>query len=333
MKKIAELCGVSEAAVSYTLRGKRKVNARTRARILAVAEKHRYRPNALVRSIQSKRSMTVGVACNSFGFDFSGRVVNGAVAVLSVNQYEVFVINWNTEVRDGAHVLRSLGERRVDGVLMYPPYGVDPKTYLDEMRSFHTPLVLVDQIVAGADCDYVGSDDVPGGEAVMEHLMALGHGKIGIISEPTSPRHKGFSKALAHHGVPVREQWTCGFGTEGDMYAAVKRMLTESDRPTAIACCSDTAAIVVYSAAYDLGLQIPRDLSVTGYADLIFAREVRPRITTVSQSPETIGERAARLLLNRIQQRREEGPDAAVEPEQILLPTELLIRESTGRPK
>jgi DNA-binding LacI/PurR family transcriptional regulator len=331
LKRIAKLCGVSEATVSMALRDKPGVSPLTRDRVVSIAEKYNYRPNALVRSIQQKRSMTVGVACNTFEYEFPGRIMNGIMKVMSSNGYEVFVISWNTQMRDGAHVFRSMGERRVDGILMYPPDWADPRTYLEAMRSFHAPLVLVDQTQSGIECDFIGSDDVRGGFELMDYVLKLGHRKIGLITDRRIPRFAGFCDAMLRHGAAIREEWMSPFMSEREVYAAAKKMLGGDDRPTAIVCGNDIVAMVTCGAACDLGLRVPRDLSVTGFADMMVSREIRPRITTVRQDAEEMGRQAAEFLLRRIREGQNGGNKAG--PEKVLLPTELIVRESTAPPE
>jgi LacI family transcriptional regulator len=330
MKQIARLCGVSEGTVSKALCGKAGIKDQTRERIASIAQQYHYRPNALVRSIQSSRTMTVGVACNTFEYEFPGKVMNGIMGVMSANGYEVFVINWNTETRDGANVLRSLGERRVDGILMYPPDWVDSRTCFEAMRSFHAPLVLVDQIQSGIECDFIGSDDMRGGFELMDYVLKLGHRKIGFITDQRIPRFAGFRDAMLRHGAAIRDEWMSPSMNEREVYLAAKKMLTNDDRPTALVCGNDIVALVACGAAYDLGIRVPRDLSVTGFADMMVSRETRPRITTVRQDAEEMGRQAAEFLLRRIREGQNGGSQAG--PETILLPTELIIRESTEKP-
>jgi DNA-binding LacI/PurR family transcriptional regulator len=335
LKGIARLCGVSEATVSMALRDKPGVNPLTRDRVVSVAEKYNYRPNALVRSIQSSRTMTVGVACNSFEVEFPAKVVSGILEVMNANGYEVFMINWNSEVREGGHVFRSMGERRVDGILMYPPPGVDSRTYLQEMGTFHSPLVLVDQTLPGWDYDYVGSDDFAGAFKLMEHVIQLGHRRIGIVCPSGGTRYEGFREAMLRYGAAIRPEWALNQNDIGDdeiRRAGIRRILKGSDRPTVILCYNDLVALEVYGLAGEMGLKIPTDLSVSGFGNLWVSRTVFPKITTVHQNGLELGRRAGQVLLERMTQRVKGEEVRPVEPKKILLPTELIIRGSTCSP-
>jgi DNA-binding LacI/PurR family transcriptional regulator len=330
MKQIARLCGVSEAAVSYALRGKPKVNPRTRDRILAVAEKHHYRPNALVRSIQNKCSMTIGVAFNDFGNEYVGYILRGIMEVLHSRRYQVLIIHWETVAGEGPHILREMAERRVDGILMFPHEGTDPRTYLAEMRVFHAPMVLLDRKWPRCRYDMVGSDDRQGGFDLTAHLIALGHRKIANLHNTAQSRSEGFRLAMRKYGVPIREEWVVQSPFEADMCRWTRQWLSAADRPTAIMGFNDEAAMTIFSTAYDLGLRVPQDLSITGFGDLLVGRNLRPRLTTVRQNPMQIGRRAAQLLLQRIEQHPGRDTNMPDEPEHILLPTEMVVRETTA---
>ncbi len=335
MKQIARLCAVSEGTVSKALCGKSGVNEETRARIASIARQYHYRLNALVRSIQSSRTMTVGVACNSFEVEFPARVVTGILGVMNANGYEVVMIHWNAEVRDGAHIFRSMGERRVDGILMYPPPGVDSSAYLQEMEEFHSPLVLVDQTLPGWNYDYVGSDDFSGGFQLMEHVIRLGHRRIGIVRPTSGIRYEGFREAMLRYGVAIRPEWVLskeGIDDDDTRRARIRGILKGTDRPTVILCYNDLVALEVYGIAGEIGLKIPQDLSVTGFGNLWVSRTIFPNITTVNQNGLELGQQGARLLLDRIAQRVKGEEVRPVEPKKILLPTQVILRGSTASP-
>lgn len=327
MKKIAELCGVSEATVSRAMRDQPGVKPSVRKRIRSVAEQYHYRPNALVRSLQSRQTMTVGIAQNVFSTEFAGHIAEGAMKFLSEHDYLPFILNWNHQPRGHEHLLRSMAERRVDGILMHPPYGVNPREYITEMQAMHVPVVLMDQVLPGygEDYDYVGSDEVPSARQLMEHVISLGHERIAILCDPVLRRREGFIDAMLRRGVPLCPEWKRGWLTPDE----IKKLLLDRTRPTAFVCGDDNQAAVVYSVAQELGMRIPEDLSVTGFANLWISLFLWPKLTTVRQDAVEIGRRSAELLLRRIRERRE-TPAPSFQPEKILLPTELIIRGSTG---
>jgi DNA-binding LacI/PurR family transcriptional regulator len=340
IKQIAQLCGVSIPTVSKALHGNYKIKDGTRKRIMSIAQQYNYRPNALVRSLRSSRTLTVGVACNSFSDEYAGTILAGIMKCLHSNQYEALVINWDMSVRDGSCVLQSMGERRVDGILMFPPEKVPPPTYLTELRAFHGPVVVIDQKWPGCEYDFVGNADQKGAFDVTEYLIKLGHRKIGNIHAGSlstgQSRLEGFRDAMSVHGLPMDQKWIAEIRysiSSEEAYSQALKLLSMEDRPTAVVCFNDYSAMGVLGAAFDLGIKVPEELSITGFADLMIARSFRPKLTTVRQKAVEIGYQATELLLKRIESKSEndEG-NLPAEAVTLLLPAELVIRESTAPP-
>lgn len=334
LAQIARICGVSLGATSKALSGKAGVSEATRQRILSVAAQHNYRPNRLVHAIQSGRSMTVGLTCNDFRDDFSGRIVEGMLEVLYDAHYDAIVISWDLCVHEGETVLRTFAERRVDGLLMFPPADQPSQAYLQELKSFHRPIVVVDQTFAGVDdYDFVGSQDYEGGELATGHLIASGHKNIAnIYHRKTSTgraRLEGFRNTMQKHGLVVRDQWMREiqrYGTD-EAYGHAKALLGGKNPPSAIIAFNDWVAMDVLAAAHDLGLSVPADVSVVGFADLKLASVVRPRLTTIAQDPLLIGRRAAGRLLQLLRDEQNATPPGGPSADRV--PVKLQIGEST----
>jgi DNA-binding LacI/PurR family transcriptional regulator len=342
LAEIARICGVSLGATSKALNGKSGVSEATRQKILNAAAQRSYRPNRLVHAIQSGRSMTVGLTCNDFHSDFSGRIVEGMLERLYGAGYDAIVINWDLCVHDGEKVLRTFAERRVDGLLMFPPADQPSNAYLHELQNFRRPIVVVDQtFFGGENYDFVGSQDLEGGVLATEHLLALGHTKIAnFCHRKTSTgraRIEGFQLAMAKHGVPVREEWVREIKHYGsnEPYQYARELLTGETAPTAILAFNDWVALDAMAAAADLGMQVPRDLSVVGFADLRAASSVRPQLTTIAQDPVEMGRRAAARLLTQLDAARsEDAPQMDQQtPFSSRVPVRLIARQSTSAAK
>lgn len=349
LAEISRICGVSIGATSKALSGKPGVSEATRQRILSVAAQSNYRPNRLVHAIQRGCSMTVGLTCSDFHSDFGGRIMEGMLKVLYAANYDPIVINWDLCVHEGEKVLRTFAERRVDGLLMFPPADQPSQEYLQELRNMRRPIVVVDQIFAGCECyDFVGSQDFEGAVAATEHLLGLGHQRIANIfhrqSSTGRARLEGFQHAMAKAGAAIHGKWLCEI-TEyesNEAYRRTRELLKGPGRPTAILCFNDWVALEVIAAAADAGLGVPRDLSVVGFADLQMSARIRPRLTTVAQDPREIGRRAAERLVSLL----ETGSEArttgsigelaaeaqALAPVMDRVPVRLEVRDSTAAP-
>ncbi|MCX7935447.1 MAG: substrate-binding domain-containing protein, partial [Planctomycetota bacterium] len=231
--------------------------------------------------------------------------------------------------------IRRLIEHRVDGMILSI---VDESIHMAEIREIlqvDLPLVLVDREVMACTCDFVGVDDVAGGRLAGEHLAALGHKIFGFCyygegSSTCDARLEGFRQGLAQSGLVLRNENIVRLPArepdrETHFYNDLLALLRRPDRPTAIFAPTDLLARRVYCAAREVGLSIPSDLSVIGYADLEFAAYLEPPLTTIRQDGKEVGRQAARLMLQRLEQ--EMRP-----PQRILLPVTLVPRRSTAPP-
>lgn len=341
LAEISRICGVSLGATSKALSGKPGVSEATRQRILSVAAQKNYRPNRLVHAIQSGRSMTIGLTCSDFQSEFSGRILEGMLEVLYAADYDAIVISWDLCVHSGEKVLHTFAERRVDGLLMFPPADQPSQAYLHELKNFNRPIVVLDQTFAGSEeYDFVGSQDFEGGMLATEHLIALGHRKIAHIGHRKSStgraRLDGFKQAMAKHGLPIHERWNREIENYGsdEAYHYAHAMLSGKTPPTAIIAFNDHVALEVMAAAHDLGLTIPCDVSVVGFADVKAASVIRPRLTTIAQDPQEMGRRAANRLLHLLKETsvRKTARTPAHSPTLDRLSTRLVVRDSTAPP-
>lgn len=350
LAEISRICGVSLGATSKALSGKPGVSEATRQRILSVAAQSNYRPNRLVHAIQKGRSMTVGLTCGDFHSDFGGRIMEGMLEVLYAADYDPIVINWDLCVHEGEKVLRTFAERRVDGLLMFPPADQPSQEYLQELRNMRRPIVVVDQVFAGCECyDFVGSQDFEGAVAATEHLLALGHRSIANLfhrqSSTGRARLEGFQHAMAKAGAAIHARWLCEIVEyeSKEAYRRARALLEGPERPSAILCFNDWVALDTLAAAADTGLSVPRDLSVVGFADLQMSACIRPRLTTVAQDPREIGRRAAARLVSLLETGAEARTSGSIgelaaeaqaaSPTMDRVPVRLEVRDSTAAPR
>ncbi len=337
-KRVAREAGVSQSTVSLVLAGSKVSSEETTRRVLAVAEKLGYRPNLLVRGIQTGKTGTVGVLMHPFQF-YWAEVLCGVHDVLTEKgcvPITLWAAHWGAQPRnrfgpgEGLAQIHQLVDRRVDGVILWPPFARLYQEHLHEFSSRNLPVVTIDhRLPERFNADFVGSDEASGGRMVAEHLYGLGHRRIGYLAAPgdttwARDRRKAFEDALQ------KMKGTCltvleappGLPKLGIQQA--RQMLSTADRPTAIFAASDLYAKVVYQAATERGLNIPEDLSVVGFSDEDFAEEMTPPLTTVHQPAYEIGKRAAEIVLGRSSGKikgKAKGHELAVE---------LVVRRSTA---
>jgi len=332
LKQIAESTGCSLMTVSRALRGRPDIANGTRQRILKVAEKLGYRPNLLVRGLQTGRSGNIALLISPAG-GFGSSIVRGAHDELVKQQY-LPLLHWQwarggkeTETAERGMLHRVL-DRRVEGIIFFPQDDSVPDLYFREVWQRGVPLVTVDRRLPRTHADFVGTDDEAGARMAAEHLLSLGHRQVAHLADNRkhgtfAARRTGFEAAIAKGKGLCRSMEA---RVPDKAAEAVLKLLRASPRPTALFLAADYHAHEVYRAAAELRLRIPEDLSVVGFADLEFAPYLAPPLTTVRQDPYGIGREAARIVVERCS-----GQHTGKEPVQIRLKPELIVRDSTAR--
>lgn len=338
-KRIAAHVGLSQATVSMVLSGRGNLSEKTSRRVLRAARELGYRPNLLVRGMQTGKSRMIGVMMPPFDFYWS-EVLYGIHDVLAMADH-VPITLWATHVRPLTHraadpsvteleQVHRLLDRRVDGVIVWPRFAEIFREHMHEFSSRKLPVVTIDQLwPANKGADYVGSDDAAGGEMAARHLLELGHRRLAHLAGPTSrtwanERRKAFEDTV---GRTTGASCVTFDTPRGDptlvAIEAARRMLVLPDRPTAVFAASDFFAKAVYQAAREVNLRIPDDLSVVGFSDDGFAPDMQPPLTTFRQPAYEVGRRAAEIVL---------GRSSGILPGQQIvekLPVSLVLRQST----
>lgn len=337
LKQIAAQTNVSIATVSKVLSGREDISEKTKKRVLKVAHEMNYRPNLLVRGMQTGKTNSIGVMV-PVGYDsFFSTVVNGIHGQLQENQC-VPILLWATKRIDGVwehgtelQTIHQLVDRRVDGLIIRPIEDGASDDYLHEIHDHHLPLVAVDRMLPNSHkADFVGTDDIFGGQLAAKHLLELGHRNILHLAGPdftstARDRRKGF-EAVLQGCCDVKYEAVADETYTGNQERIID-YLKQKKKITAIFAANDLIASKVYSAMAELGLQVGKDISVVGFSDMTFAQYLQPALTTIRQDPLEIGRKAANLMVNRCKTSKE---DQDYSPVQIRLKPQLIIRKSTA---
>jgi len=325
---VAKRAGVSVGSVSRVINEHPTVSAATRERVENAVRELGYVPNAIAGSLRSRRSKTIGLiipdVTNPFFSELALHVERSAAAA----GYDLILGNSDNSAERQRHYLRALAVRRVDGIILVPAREIGPSF------EFEIPVVGVDREVVGRQ--FVASDNRAGAKSAIEYLHQLGHHLIACIAGPRNlpnaqERRIGYEDIalpiLRAAGVdPAAYIVSADFSYDSG-YAATRRLMDVTPRPTAIFASSDQQAIGGLRAAADLGLAVPGDLSVVGFDDIPLANLVTPRLTTVGQPVAKIGVLAMQLLLDLF------SGAAAPRRRRHLLATTLQIRQSCAPPK
>jgi LacI family transcriptional regulator len=338
LKDVAKAANVSLAAASRILRGDReRFGEETCRRVLEASRQLGWRRNLLVNGMQTGRTQTIGVMIPPFD-SFWVSVLSGIHDILAASDYLPITIwigslgdmpHFEKEEAEGLRQINRLLDRRVDGLIMWPPFSVAYYHHFPEFVERRVPVAVIDHYSTVADS--VETDEEQATAVVANHLLGLGHRRIACLSSRETPsqtwavrRRNSFEQALARSPDTRVRSWRLNAqGSNGREVA--HELLTSDLNPTAVFAVSDHEAEFVYQAASELGKEIPRDLSVVGFADLDFAAAMEPPLTTMRQRPHEIGRLSARLILDRI-----DGTMPGDEPTTIKVPAELIVRHSTG---
>lgn len=333
IRDVAEAAGVSIATVSRALHGQPRVSEATRRRVLDAATSLRYVASPGAAGLASGRTMAIGVVAPFVNRWFFSGVVHAAEEMLRAAGYDLLLYSLGTDASERRRAFSGdLLRKRVDGVLVL---GLQPsRAEQDALSAAGGPVAIVGMAVPGWSS--VRIDDYGAARRAMDHLMALGHRRIGFLgghpddvlhASAAIDRQAGWRDALRTAGrwgadeVSELDE-TGGFSVSGGK-AGTARLLALPRRPTAVCAASDEMAIAAAWTARRAGLRVPEDLSVVGIDDHEMAELFD--LTTVAQPVVVQGARAAELLLTAL-------ADPAAPPVQLTGPTELVVRGTTAPP-
>lgn len=326
---VAALAGVSSATVSRALRGLPTVADSTRAKIELAASELGYQINRQASGLASGRTLSIGLVAPWLGTWYTSQVIVGAERVLEASGYDLLVASVPSDTLDPfLKRARSFGQR-VDGTLLIDVYVAGDS--LNQLAEIGGPVVSLGEIVGPYPS--VTIDNVAGAKGATQHLLGLGHRRVGLIrgAEPngfSSPvrrrREAGWHQAHRDLGFDIDESLIVdGNDVAEGGHEAIQQLLSLADPPTAVFCTSDHMAFGVLAAASELGLSIPGDLSVVGFDDHPLAEVFG--LTTMRQDIVSMAAKAARNLLEIV----ECQPIAMLEEQE---PTELIVRRTSAAP-
>lgn len=331
LEKIASLAKVSRSTVSRVINNDPNVSEKTRKRVKQVIEEINYQPNMAARRLAGGRTGVIGLLApmgvsNLFTDPFFPLVVQGVS--LACNTLDYSVILWLAEPEyDRRKVRQVINNHCIDGAVIASTLIDDPLLKL--LIEDNLPFVLIGRYAGNENVSYVDVDNQTAALKAVEYLIKVGYRRIATITGPLNmiaghDRLEGYLEALRRYDLMKDEKLVKESDfTEQGGYNAMSQLLDE--KPEAVFIASDMMAVGAMRAVTNAGLRIPEDIGILGFDDMPFAAKLEPPLSTVRQPVYQCGETAAKMLVERIE-------DPQTQHQQLILPTELVIRESTGSP-
>ena len=321
---VAREAGVSIATVSRALNGRADVAAVTRENVLRIAQEKGY---AGPQRAQSARRMMGLVTSHVSSFYFA-EIMQGAIETVETYASNLVIYSTEQQSAGAKSLLKRLRRDGVDSALLLLP--TESQAELLHLQQHGYPFVIVDPTYPVSErMLVVAAANMAGGRQATEHLIALGHRRVGVITGPfrwcaTIDRLAGYHAVLTGIRLPVEPTLEVegDFSVEGG-FAAAQKLLALSEPPTAIFAFNDLMAVGTLRAAEERGLRVPEDLSIIGFDDAVFASYTTPALTTVYQPLRELGRAGIGLLFRQLQ-------GQPIEARRIELSTRLVVRASTG---
>lgn len=332
LKHIAEELGVSAMTVSRALNNRSNVDEKTRKKVLKKAKSMGYTPNHVAKSLVSSKTYTIGVVIPEITHAFFPEVVRGIEEVTNASDYQLFLTNANEQFEREKNAIQALRAKRVDGILISSSLTVDDYSYYKDLINSGTKVVFFDRCVENIGASCVSVNDRASSKQITEHLIKKhNYDKIAHLSGPQDvsigkKRLEGYLDALRENDLPINNKWIVEGGFQEELgYKGMKQLLSipSEEYPEAVVAVNDPVAFGAVRAIKEAGLSIPEDIAIVGFTDDIRAPLLDTPLTTIHQPAYEVGKRAARKLIQTI-----DDPDEAAENIEVL--TTQKIRQSCG---
>jgi DNA-binding LacI/PurR family transcriptional regulator len=331
MKQIAESAQVSIGTVSHVVNGTAPVREKLRKRVLEVIAHLGYQPSQLARGLRRDTTNMLGMVIPDITNPFFPAVVRGVEDVAFNKSYRVVLCNTDNDPAKEKAYIDELRSYRPAGLLIIPASERSMSSELGYSIPQGIPLIFLDRRPLDWKGDAVMVANEEGAFQATQYLLKMGHTRMAMLSGPSHvtnavERMAGFRRALAKNNVKITPEYVQETRFDRDSgYRSALRLLNMLPRPTAIFAANDMVALGALLAVREMGLRCPKDVSIIGFDDQDLCIFTDPALSSVHQSGYQMGATAARLLLERISGKK-------TRPQQIVLPTELRIRNSVVTP-
>ncbi|WP_210364617.1 LacI family DNA-binding transcriptional regulator [Bacillus sp. REN3] len=336
IKDVAKVANVAPSTVSRVIANSPRISEKTKERVREVMDQLGYHPNFIARSLASQSTQAIGLVMPSsndvvFQNPFFPTVLTGLSEGAHAKQYALHMTTGKTDDEIFEGVVKMVQGGRVDGVVLL--YSKVEDRVISYLRERDFPFVVIGKPIKDDDgISYVDNDNFKAGKEVTEHLIKLGHERIGFIGGNldlvvTVERLLGYEKALRNAGIELVDEYVVNdeFLRESGQ-DAVKELLSLEKPPTAVVVADDLMALGVLNKLDEMGIAVPDDISVVSFNNVLIAEMARPPLTSVDINIFNLGYEAAKSLIRRI-----ENPDEPIA--QTIVPFKIVQRSSCAEQK
>ncbi len=330
LKSIANEFGVSISTVSKALKDSNEIGEETKSKIQAYAKFYNYKPNSLALHFRSQRVQVIGVLVPEIVHHFFSTVIKGVEEYASQKGYSTIVCLSNESYEKEVSQTGLLADGSVDGLLVSisrETFRKNDFSHFEALLKDDFPLVLFDRVTDTINCDKVTIDDVQGGYEATKHLLDVGRKNILLLTTQdsftiTELREKGYRKALKEFHTSNSKSTICKIDDEKDLYSQIEKVIQENPMIDAVLAVNEVYAANVLKAVETLKKEVPKDIAVIGFTNGAISQFTSPALTAVEQHGYTMGQKAAKVLIERIESK-------VINPfkEEVIQPT-LKVRES-----
>lgn len=334
LKDIAKELGVSVSTVSKALNDSHEISEETKSKVKAFANYYNYKPNSLALKLKKQKSYLIGIIIPEIVHHFFSNVLRGIEDFANKRGYNIMFCISNESFQKEKLNIKMLLEGGVEGVLISVSSKTQKKKKYDHIQELidnKFPLVLFDRVIEEINCDKVIINDEGGAFQATEHLIESGCKNIVLITLPkyitiSKRRKKGYTNALTKHNIPIKNDLIIETNSEHKFRKKLEKLFNDKENlPDAIlAANGEIYASIAMQIAKENGLKIPDDISIITFTDGVISKHASPPITTLVQHGFEIGMQAAELLINRIENKKNNDGF-----QKKVISTNLKLRKST----
>ncbi len=335
IKDIAKEFNVSISTVSKALNDSYEISVSTKEKIQKYAKANNYKPNFNALSLKNRQTKTIGIIIPNMLNYFFAQVFNGIEKVANKRGYKIISCISNESFKKEVETIEMLSNGSIDGFILSLAEETVSKnsfSHFKEVLDNGTPIVMFDRVADNLKCDKVVTDNFDSARSTVGYLVKSGHQNIAFIStinnlEIGRRRQLGYLKGLEDYNLKVEKNLIINIDDNYKNYEKILEPIFNNNTIDSVIATDESSAIAAMKVAIKKGYKIPENFSVISFSNGILARHSSPRMTTVSQHGKIMGETAAEMLINRL----EDKSEIKKKPETIVVKTDLVERNSTKK--